>query len=104
MVNYNITPQIIGPGNWYSLHLMAAHAKTKTEKKAVLFLIKLFANNFYCGKCQKHFNEFLEKHPPKKYYKDDKLFHFTWLAHNYTNKLTGKNIISYEEARSIFFQ
>jgi hypothetical protein len=89
----------IGPGNWNTLHMMAINCRSDREKDAVLYLIDLYANNFYCKKCERHFREYVHSHPPQKY-KDKPLglFTWTWKAHNYTNKITGKKQMSYDEA------
>ena len=92
-----------GPGNWDSLHLMAANAKTSDERNAVRYLIDLFSTKFCCKKCQKHFNNFLKKHPVSKYEdKKNGLFYWTWKSHNNASLLAGKKPLSYEKAKKIY--
>jgi len=89
-----------GPGNWDSLHLMAATADDKKKEYAVKYLVGLFAKKFVCKKCRKHFSEYLKNNPLSKYKnRSDGLFYWTWLAHNNANKLSGKGEYSYKKAK-----
>jgi hypothetical protein len=95
--------ELAGLGQWCTLHMMAIHCKTESEKDAVLYLIHLYANKFHCKKCEKHFREYTISHPPEQYRnKPNGLFYWTFKAHNNANKLTGKKQMSYEDALEEF--
>jgi hypothetical protein len=100
----NTDPKYLGPGCWYTLHKMAAKAEKVEEKIAVLYLIKIYSTDFFCLKCQGHFNEFIKLNPPSSIVNNKEgLFHWTWMCHNNANALTGKPQISYENAKSLYF-
>lgn len=104
MINFE-SKQILGPGSWFALHLMAFNAETNHEHKAVLFLIKLYSTKLFCGTCQKHFNEFIKNNPPKQSLREKgDLFYWTWKAHNNANELMGKQGISFNEAKRMYGQ
>ncbi len=94
----------LGPGCWYTLHLMAANASTDLEKNAVIVLINLYKKHFFCEKCRLHFIEFINLDPPENHINNDEgLFLWTWRCHNNANKLIGKNLMSYDNAKNLYF-
>lgn len=103
----NLNPEYLGPGAWWALHTSAANIRTIEDKKAVLYLIKLYQTKLFCkDPCQKHFIEFSIANPPNKAAisnHQDALFRWTWMAHNNANKLTGKNEMKYEEAYDLYY-
>ena len=103
----NLKPKYIGPGAWYTLHKMASCIRTQDDINAVLYLINLFRTELFCLECQEHFDSFCKKYPPDRYAKlqpQEKLFWWTWCAHNNANKLTNKPEFSYEEAYRIYYK
>uniref|UniRef100_A0A6C0AG00 thiol oxidase n=1 Tax=viral metagenome TaxID=1070528 RepID=A0A6C0AG00_9ZZZZ len=100
----NSGPKLFGPGNWHSLHLMAANANTTETKKSVLWFIKILSNNFYCLKCKEDFLEYIKKDNPSLYINQKEgLFYWSYNFHNSVNKKLNKPIMSYEEAKKLYF-
>ncbi len=93
---------VIGPGAWYMLHLLAANAKTDDDIKGVHYAIETIANNFFCLRCRKHFTENREKFVPPNVNKYNELFIWTVEMHNRVNDLNGKPRISHREALSFY--
>lgn len=93
-----------GPGCWYTLHMMGARAVDKSKKKAFLELVNLYKNDLFCNECQKHFIEFCILDPPEKYVdKEEGLFLWSWRCHNNANSLTGKEIVTYFDAKNLYY-
>lgn len=91
-------PQQVGPGFWFVLHTVAAHANTPEKKKSCIDLILLLCESFRCQKCKQHFRRFIETHPFERYLDitDSQganigLFRWTWELHNAVNRLLGKS-------------
>ena len=100
-----LTPQQLGPGSWFAIHSLSINSRTREEHKAVLFLIKIYANKLFCSKCQEHFRDFIRDNPPIKFLKEKgNLFYWTWLAHEFVNQFLGKKGISYSDAKRLYSQ
>ena len=94
----------LGPGCWYTLHLMAANAKTTMQKDAFIVLINLYKDNFFCEKCRQHFIEFNERDSPENHMNNNEgLFLWSWRCHNNANTLIGKQNMSYDDAKKLYF-
>lgn len=92
-------------GTWYSLHLNAKSATDVESKKACAHFIKTLREEFFCLNCRGHFNDHCLRNPlPNIYNSGPKdFFHWTVDAHNNANRLTGKPILSYQEAESLYY-
>lgn len=88
----------VGPGAWYLLHLMAAHAKSEKEIEAVHTIISTLSLWFFCMRCREHFRKNLLDFPPPKVNKHNELFIWTVEIHNRVNVLNDKATVSYREA------
>ncbi len=95
-------PKYIGPGCWYSLHLMGAHATTPELMKYYAWYVRLFCREFRCGNCGKHCKIHNEKNPPEKYFhiKNSKGRYVGCLRHsvdfhNAANAFLGKPAYDY---------
>lgn len=99
-------PVYVGPGIWYSIHVLAANAKTQKEKEFTVKQIRIIQDNFPCQECKIHFGKYLENHPPEDSIKGspESLFLWTVNFHNAVNFRLGKPQISYEEAKSIYIE
>jgi hypothetical protein len=99
-------PVYIGPGIWYSIHILCANAKTQKEKEAVIKQIRIIQDNFPCQECKIHFETYLKNHPPEDSIKGGPESLFLWSVnfHNSVNFRLGKPQLSYEEAKSIFIE
>ena len=97
-------PKYLGPGNWHSIHLMAANANTMDEKKAFLWFIKVLSENFYCNRCKVEFLQYLKDDDPIFYIdKPEGMFFWSFNFHNTVNKRLGKQIMLYHDAKSLYF-
>src|SRR5258708_38890560 len=92
---------ILGPGIWYTIHILAFNAKTDKEKEAFIITINTLCNNFICESCKPHFKKFIESNDLKKYWhkkvdNNDNIGFFMWTVelHNSVNKSLNKPIIS----------
>ena len=102
-------PKIIGPGAWFTIHLMAKNATTKELKDAFIVFMELLREYFPCKKCRKHINEYLNKNPIRDFYniKDNKgndigMFKYTWLFHNTVNTRLDKQYIDWDTAWAMY--
>lgn len=98
-------PVKVGPGIWFSLHLMALHATTDELKRAFLIYVENLCANFRCQDCQKHFRKYLDEHPLLPYWdrKDGQgrplgMFIWSWEFHNAVNRFLHKYEPTLEEA------
>lgn len=106
-ITLNGDPAYIGPGTWYSIHILA---KNSTTTKSIVEFIKfmnIIANNFPCQKCRNHIKEYLDKHDINNYMKTHSgkyaLFEYTWEFHNTVNKRLGKPEVTWDNAMKIFY-
>ncbi len=97
-------PVYVGPGIWFTIHTLAANARSKKEKEDVIHHIRKLQDRFPCLECKGHFGEYLSKHPPEDSIdgNEDALFLWTVNFHNAVNYRLKKPQVSYEEAKSIF--
>jgi len=99
-------PKYVGPGIWFSIHIMAYNAKTQKEKEFVIKQIRIIQQNFPCQECKIHFGNYLENHPPEATAspKSDSESLFLWTVnfHNAVNFRKGYPQLSFEEAKSIY--
>lgn len=98
-------PVKVGPGVWFSLHLMALHATTDELKRAFMIYVENLCANFRCQDCQKHFRKYLDTHSLLPYWdrKDGQgrplgMFIWSWEFHNTVNRFLHKYEPTLEEA------
>lgn len=99
-------PNYSGPGIWFSLHTLGAHSKTAEQKKCAISFIKHLQQNFPCGDCKSHFAVYIETHPLESLINDgneESLFLWTFNFHNAVNHRLKKPIVSYEDAKNIYY-
>lgn len=97
-------PKYVGPGMWFTIHTLAAQARTEKEKKDVIHHIRCLQNKFPCLECKGHFGNYLTSHPPEETLGKDSESLFAWTVnfHNAVNYRLKKPQLSYEEAKSIY--
>ena len=97
-------PKYVGPGIWFSIHVMAYNAKTQKEKEFVIKQIRIIQENFPCHECKNHFWDYLNNHPPEATIKADSEALFLWTVnfHNSVNFRTGSSQVSFEEAKTLY--
>lgn len=98
-------PKYVGPGTWFTIHSLAAWAKTPEQKKVVIEQIKYMQSHFPCGDCKVHFGDYIVNHPMEITINgnEDALFLWTVDFHNAVNYRLGKDQVSFKEAKSIFY-
>ncbi len=98
-------PSYVGPGIWYTMHTLAAGARTEDDKKHVINQIKYLQSKFPCEECKLHFGNYISSHPLENAISgnEDSLFLWTFNFHNVVNFRLGKAQVSYDEAKNIFF-
>jgi hypothetical protein len=111
-------PNIVGPGIWYSIHVLVENACTTRDPNdfnlAYKYIITI-KDNFPCLKCKKHFEDYFKEHSPegfKALYSDGKMIEnpkyeflskWAYNLHNNVNAITeSKNSVSYEEVIEFF--
>jgi len=96
------SPDILGPGTWFFLHLKSCKACKDNDREMQLELcrdIRLLADNFRCMDCKPHFQRHIINHPPEKTLHVEKgLFIWLWNMHNIVNKRLGKKMVTMEDA------
>jgi hypothetical protein len=99
-------PNYIGPGIWYTIHSLAADAKTPQEKTDVIRHIRKIQSRFPCNDCKVHFGNYLEYNPPEMTVNGspESLFAWTVNFHNSVNHRLNKPQVSYNDAKSIFME
>jgi len=97
-------PKYVGPGIWFSMHIMAYNAKTSKEKEFVIKQIRIIQQNFPCQECKTHFWDYLNNHPPEATIKGDSEALFLWTVnfHNSVNYRRSYPQLSIEEARTLY--
>lgn len=102
------SPAIWGPPLWYQMHMKTfEYPKNPTEedKHKIREYFRSIINILPCETCKEHYIEYLQKRPIRYHY-DTKDNLINWLIdfHNEVNSRTGKKVLSYKEARSIYKQ
>jgi hypothetical protein len=86
--------EIWGPIKWKELHCRAL-IDFPMDKEEQWF--EEFLDGLPCPHCRKHFEQFLEKHPPP-FENRESFFKWTVDAHNHVNGKLGKKEIDHQEA------
>ena len=100
------TPSEWGPPLWYKLHMKTfdyPEIATYKEKVLAIKYFKEVEKLLPCEKCRVHYRQNLKSNPIE-YHVDTRDELVRWLIdlHNKVNAQTGKKILSYEEAISIY--
>lgn len=103
--------EAIGNGTWYTIHLMAKEATTDRGKEAFIVLMHNLAKSYWCEKCRRHINEYLQQHPIQLFwhYRDVDgneigMFKWAWSFHNAVNRRLGKAEVPWETARAAYYE
>lgn len=100
----------VGRGVWFSIHIMALHvANTSSGKKEFCKTIRAICDNYKCGNCKSHCQEYIRNHPPEEYMnvksemgEEIGLFKWSWMFHNAVNSRIGKPVIDYNTIYNLF--
>ena len=101
-----MTPDIWGPPLWYQMHMKTFDYPTRPtpqDKDNIREYFRGIINVLPCETCKEHYIEFLQKRPIRYQYESrDNLINWLIDLHNEVNSRTGKKVLSYKEARSIY--
>jgi hypothetical protein len=97
-------PEYIGPGWWCVIHLAAAKSTNDEQKDFFEYLVELTLKTYTCKKCRTHFQQLILENPLQKYRnKVEGYFKWSYLVHNIVNESIGKPVMSYEEAKNLYY-
>tara|TARA_B110000046_G_scaffold43920_2_gene48916 strand:- start:1356 stop:1751 length:396 start_codon:yes stop_codon:yes gene_type:complete len=97
-------PDEWGPPLWKEMHEMTIkypRNPTPTDKQQAITYFKNITSRLPCDKCKQHYQNSLNERPIPVNNRDD-LIHWLIDIHNEVNKMNGKRILSYREARSLY--
>lgn len=104
-------PRIIGPGVWYSIHLMARNATTLDKKEDFIDYMEDLAESFPCMNCRKHIQAYLADNPFEPFMdmyndkgEDIGMFKWSWMFHNTVNARLAKPIMDWNTAWHLYEQ
>jgi hypothetical protein len=90
-------------GLWFSLHLMAARARTPETKAAFRELVEAYKTSFPCERCKRHFRKYTEVNPLDQYesvYDENGIdvgyAKWTWMLHNNVNRGLAKPYMDWD--------
>lgn len=102
-------PTTFGPGIWFSLHCMSAHATTPEKIDDFIENFKTIISNLRCIKCRDHAMKYATDHPIEQYKnlkdKYDKMIgmqKYIWQFHNNVNSRLEKPQVDWETAYSMY--
>lgn len=99
----NMDPKYIGPGVWFSLHLLALNSNTDQSKEYFRNYLGSVIKNFWCHKCRVHATRYVTNNPIEDF---DGLTHgyftYTWKFHNDVNKRLGKKLMDWQTAFDLY--
>lgn len=99
-----IQPSVFAGGStWMTMHILATLYEPKKRKAFSNFILCIYYI-FICKKCSKHFGEFMRKVPLEKYLQNkDRLFLWTYLAHDNATRVKGEISPSYLDIKEYYF-
>lgn len=94
----------IGPGVWFMLHLIAAHADSSKElKESYPYIVELLAQTFPCEECRGHFNKMIANFPAENFSAmRNGYFSWSYKAHSLVNQRLKKETPDYQETLAWF--
>lgn len=105
-------PEYIGPGVWYTIHMLSFKAQTLKRQFEVAEIIKQLCNSFPCEICKEHCKDYIINNPIENYLTflvkvDNKflplgLFLWTWEFHNSVNKRLNKPLMDWNTAYNLY--
>jgi hypothetical protein len=103
------TPEIVGPGTWFCLHLEGYHAKTPTQIQNFIGFITRITSNFKCLNCRKHAMKYIADHPFEPYMnmtlpsgEQIGMFRYVFDFHNTVNRKIGKPEFNFDDVYKMF--
>lgn len=105
----NGDPKYIGPGTWFSLHILSKNATTDESKTLFKKFLYTLKDKFPCEKCRFHIAEYLENNPVDLYWNitengiDIGMFKYGWNFHNTVNQRLGKQQVQWKVAYSLYY-
>ena len=102
------SPEIVGPGIWFTIHTLAFEANTLLGMQNFCKTVRTIISNMKCSKCKDHAQKHIKELPPERYFfvtRDGKnfgMFKWSWEFHNIVNKMLGKPLMTLEDAIKLF--
>lgn len=96
-VKFNNSPEVIGPGIWWTLTRMAVKSTTNESIQQFKKVLHDIIYHFPCLECRPHAIAYYESHPTKEYESlANGMYTYMWIFHNAVNKRLGKPEIDWE--------
>ena len=99
--HFNFDIERDGPGIWFTLMFMAAHATTPGLRKVFLYHLYIISTKFPCEVCRIHFEKFVNKRKPKGESREE-LMRLIYDAHDAVNVAHNKKSPDYGEIEDFF--
>ena len=89
---------------WWMMHTLGKRAVDDAGKQAFINYLNLLAQEFPCGKCRGHINEYLSTHPFSDLagLGELQMLKWSWLFHNAVNTRLGKPYVTWEDCLEMF--
>lgn len=97
-------PDEWGPPLWKEMHQRTIdypRNPTPRDKLEITAYFRNIVDRLPCEKCKQHYQSQLNQRPIPVNNRDD-LIHWLIDIHNEVNKMNGKRVLSYREARSLY--
>lgn len=97
-------PKEWGPPLWKEMHqktMRYPNNPTVKDKQDIKTYFENIVDRLPCDKCKQHYQNQLKQRPIPVNNRDD-LIHWLIDIHNEVNKMNGKRVLGYKEARSIY--
>lgn len=102
------SPERVGAGYWSIIHRIASKARTMEEQEAVVREIRRLSKLFPCPACREHWAQYMRDYPPENSIGEgfdgtSAIFEYTWKFHNAVNLRTGKCVLSWRDAKGLYY-
>lgn len=87
-----INPEIVGPGQWFVMHLLGAEVKSEADLTNYKRTIEIILNGIKCNECHSDAIKYY-KNKPIDDYRGVGIFYWSVDFHNYVNMKLGKPIV-----------
>jgi len=100
----NQSPDEWGPPLWKEMHQRTIdypRNPTLHDKQEIAVYFRDIVDRLPCEKCKQHYQDQLRRRPIPVNNRDD-LIHWLIDIHNEVNRMNGKRVLGYKEARAIY--
>lgn len=98
------SPDEWGPPLWKEMHnrtIDYPRNPTTSDKQEIAIYFRNIIDRLPCDKCKQHYQNQLNQRPIPVNNRDD-LIHWLIDIHNEVNRMNGKRVLSYREARALY--